>query len=98
EKPQAEPKCQEDSHLHEHYPGCPRVTSPYTSKSNRSYTPTRKSGTEEASEEPPPEGKKTPRVKVGKTKEEELPEPKIDTMEYRKSDAGLNEYGPGPLQ
>ena len=24
EEPQAEPKCQEDSHLHEHYPGCPR--------------------------------------------------------------------------
>jgi hypothetical protein len=97
-EPQAEPKCQEDTHLHEHYPGCPRVTCPYTGKSDRSCTPVRKSGSEEASEEPPYEGKKSPRGKVGKTKEEELPEPNIDTMEYRKSDAGLNEYGPGPLQ
>lgn len=97
-EPQAEPKCQEDIHLHEHYPGCPRVTCPYTGKSERSCTPVRKSGTEEASEEPPHEKKKLPRLKVGKTGEDELPAPNVDTMEYRKSDAGLNEYGPGPLQ
>jgi hypothetical protein len=97
EAPQAELKCQEDSHLHEHYPGCPRVTCPYIGKSYPSRTPPRKSGTEEASEEPPQEEKESHRRKVGKPKEEELPVPNVDTMEYRKSDAGLNEYGPGPL-
>lgn len=93
EETQAEPKCQEDSHLHEQYPGCPRVSSPYRGKSS----PVRKSGKEEASEEPPQEIKKSSPGKVGKGKSEELPMPNVDTMEYRKSDGGLNEYGPGPL-
>jgi hypothetical protein len=82
--PQTGPKCQEDSHLHEHYPGCPRTTCPYRSK-----------GKEESSEEPPHPRKKPSH---DKDMEEECPRTKgVDTMEYRKSDAGLNEYGPGPL-
>ncbi|GEM_PF-4781573 len=79
EEPQAEPKCQEDSHLHEHYPGCPRTTCPYRSK-----------GKEESSEEPPHPSKKLHKEEDPRTKG-------VDTMEYRPSDAGLDEYGPGPV-
>src|SRR6185437_10336493 len=53
EEAQTEPKCQEDSHLHEHYSGCPHMTCPYTGKSYPSYDPSMKSGQEEVSEEPP---------------------------------------------
>lgn len=95
EEPQAEPKCQEDNHLHEHYSGCPRVTCPYTGKSYPSHAPAFQSGQEEDSEAPPQEEKKHPPRKAGKG--EELPAPHVDTMEFRKSDAGLNEFGPGPL-
>ena len=96
EEPQAEPKCQEDSHLHEHYPGCPRVTCPYTGKSYPACEPAKKPGSEESSEEPPHD--KKPHHGKGRKNKAECPcEPSVDTMEYRKSDAGLNEYGPGPL-
>ncbi|HTU20232.1 MAG TPA: hypothetical protein VMG10_19365 [Gemmataceae bacterium] len=92
EEPQAEPKCQEDSHLHEHYSGCPRTTCPYTGKSRPSAK-----GSEESSEEPRHPNKKPKQSKDCKDKEE-CPRTKgVDTMEYRKSDAGLDEYGPGPL-
>jgi hypothetical protein len=80
---QAEPKCQEDSHLHEHYPGCPRTTSPYRSK-----------GKEESSEEPPHSSKKP---SLPKDKEERPRTKGVDTMEYRPSDAGLDEYGPAQV-
>jgi len=95
-KPQDEPKCQEDRHLHEHYPGCPRTTCPYPSKDQMEQYLKRgsdlgpkmkKKGGEESSEDPPHSEKK-----------EECPRTKgVDTMEYRKSDAGPDEYGPGPL-
>jgi hypothetical protein len=79
----AEPRCQEDSHIHEHYSGCP-----YTG---------RKPGKEEASEEPVPLPKK-PANKHGKgCKGDCTPTEGVDTMEYRRSDGGLNEYGPGPF-
>jgi hypothetical protein len=97
EEPQAEPKCQEDSHLHEHYSGCPRVTCPYTGKSYPSCPPATKTGKEESSEEPPQHGKKSHPGKGGKDKDECPRTQGVDTMEYRSSDAGLNEYGPGPL-
>jgi hypothetical protein len=96
EEPQAEPKCQEDSHLHEHYSGCPHTTCPYTGKSYPSCAPSRKSGQEEVSEEPPaPPTHHHKKTHKGK---EKTPSPAgVDTMEYRPSDGGLNEYGSGPL-
>jgi hypothetical protein len=96
EEPQAEPKCQEDSHRHEHYSGCPRVTCPYTGKSYPATLPAKKRGQEESSEEPPTSSNKSSHGKSGKN---ETPRTQgVDTMEYRPSDAGLNEYGPGPIQ
>lgn len=96
EGPQGEPKCQEDRHLHEHYPGCPRTTSPYPSKDEMEQyfkriwnlgSQLKKKGGEESSEEPPHSEKKEtcPRTKG------------VDTMEYRKSDAAPGEFGPGPV-
>ena len=86
-EPQTDPKCQEDLHLHEQYPGCPRTSCPYT----------RKKGSEESSEEPQHPGTKPKQSKDCKDKEE-CPRTKgVDTMEYRKSDAGLYEYGPGQI-
>jgi hypothetical protein len=80
---QAGPKCEEDRHLHEQYPGCPRTSSPYRSK-----------GKEESSEEPRQPSKKPHSDKD----KEDCPRTKgVDTMEYRKSDAGLDEYGPGQI-
>lgn len=56
----------------------------------------KKKGSEEASEEPP-HPKKTPHSGKEATDKEECPRTKgVDTMEYRKSDGGLDEYGPGP--
>jgi hypothetical protein len=117
EEPQEAPKCEEDRHLHEHYPGCPRTTCPHTGKDRTEkyyeredykrewelYSTYRKQvweleselkkkGSEESSEEPPQLGKKQHHDK------EERPRTKgVDTMEYRKSDAGLDEYGPGQV-
>ncbi len=86
--PNAEPKCQEDIHRHEHYSGCPRTTCPYL--------PTKRGG-EESSEEPRPPANKSKPSKDCKDKEKCPRTQGVDTMEYRKSDAGLDEYGPGPL-
>jgi hypothetical protein len=104
DEPQAEPKCQEDPHRGEHSSGCSRVTCPYTGKSYppcssyMPYPPTTKKGAEESSEEPAPPSKK-PHPKKGCKSKEQCPRTQgVDTMEYRKSDAGLNEYGPGPQQ
>jgi hypothetical protein len=100
EQPQAEPKCQEDSHLHEHYPGCPRTSSPFIGKERMANyfkrvwdlnSKLKKKGGEESSEEPPHSGKDC-------KDKEECPRTKgVDTMEYRKSDAGPDEYGPGQV-
>jgi hypothetical protein len=105
EEPQEVPKCEEDRHLHEHYPGCPPTTCPFTDRNHvEQYykrpwdldsnfdSKKKKKGSEESSEEPPHSGKKRHHDK------EESPRTKgVDTMEYRKSDAGLDEYGPGPV-
>jgi hypothetical protein len=97
EDPQEEPKCQEDSHLHEHYSGCPHMTCPYTGKTYPSCEPAMKSGKEEISEEPEMQPKKHgKKPHTGKSKECPHTEG-VDTMEYRRSDGGLNEYGPGPF-
>jgi hypothetical protein len=100
--PQAEPKCQEDRHLHEQYPGCPRTTCPYAKKDGMDPyykwiwdldSKMRKKGSEENSEEPQQPGKK----QNEKTKDESSRTKGVDTMEYRPSDAGLDEYGPGQI-
>jgi hypothetical protein len=107
EEPQSDGKCQEDSHRNEQYPGCPRVTCPYSSKDTREQYFKRvwdldpkmnKKGKEEASEEPPQPDRKPHDHKESKDKEQPLRTKGVDTMEYRPSDGGLNEYGPGPLQ
>ena len=113
EKPSAEPKCQEDSHMHEHYPGCPSTTCPNTGKSHPSVTPDKKPKDraepsrkkvwefEEESEMPPEKpkehGKKAAPAKGCEGKNACPRTQGVDTMEYRRSDGGLNEYGPGPF-
>jgi hypothetical protein len=94
---ESEPKCEEDSHRHEQYPGCPRVTCPYTGKSYPT-NPAKSAGKEESSEEPKERPHHKPHsYKIDKDKDD-FPHPMgVDTMEFRKSDAGLNEYGPGPI-
>jgi hypothetical protein len=95
EEPGPASKCEEDIHRHEQYPGCPYVTCPYTGKSYPSRAPMKKAGKEESSEEAPPP-KHSPRHDRGE-KEGHPRTQGVDTMEYRPSDGGLNEYGRGPL-
>jgi hypothetical protein len=97
EEPQAEPKCQEDTHLHEHYSGCPHVTCPYTGKSYPTCPPATKSGKEESSEEPAIHHRVRKHSLKEKSKDSCPHTDGVDTMEYRPSDGGLNEYGRGPL-
>lgn len=96
EEPSAEPKCQEDNHIHEQYPGCPPTTiCPYTGKSYPTHEGEPKMGKEESSEEPIHHHRSLKRSE--KHGEVPLPTEGVDTMEYRPSDGGLNEYGRGPL-
>ncbi|HEY7427459.1 MAG TPA: hypothetical protein VH682_24710 [Gemmataceae bacterium] len=98
EEPSAEPKCQEDSRIHEHYSGCPSMTCPYTGKSYPSHAPSMKRGKEESSEEPALHHRVRKHPGKGCKGEDDCPHPEgVDTMEYRPSDGGLNEYGPGPM-
>ncbi len=113
EKPNSEPKCQEDSHLHEHYPGCPSTTCPQTGKNRPAAPADKKTGQrveplhkkvwdfEEASEmpveKPKEHGKKGAPSKDCEGKKGCPRTQGVDTMEYRRSDGGLNEYGPGPF-
>jgi hypothetical protein len=93
-----ESKCQEDSRIHEHYSGCPSMTCPYTGKSYPSCAPSTKPGKEESSEVPTPKthGKKHS-DKGGKSEDGIRRTEGLDTMEYRSSDGGLDEFGPGPM-
>lgn len=90
EEPKSESKCEEDLHRHEQYPGCPHVTCPYTGKTYPARAPLKKRGKEESSEEP--DGSNRPGAKENTPRTQG-----VDTMEYRPSDGGLNEYGRGPL-
>lgn len=96
EEPNGESKCQEDIHLHEHYPGCPSTTCPYSGKSYPA-APATKKGAEESSEEPPIHHRVGKSSLLEKKKDGNHPTEGVDTMEYRPSDGGLNEYGRGPL-
>ena len=74
------------------------MTCPYTGKTYPSCTPDTKSGKEEISEEEPEMKPKKHRTKPHSSKgKENCPHTEgVDTMEYRSSDGGLNEFGPGP--
>jgi hypothetical protein len=93
---QAEPKCQEDCHRHEHFSGCPHMTCPFTGKTYPCDPPSNKAGKEETSEEPEMQPRKHGKI-VPSNKDRRLPTEGVDTMEYRPSDGGLNEFGPGPF-
>lgn len=96
ENPHSEPKCEEDSRIFEHYSGYPHTTCPYTGKTYPS-TAGKKMGKEESSEEPPVLHRTKKHSFKGKDKESSPHTEGVDTMEYRPSDGGLNEYGTGPL-
>jgi hypothetical protein len=100
EEEEAEPKCEEDPHRHEQFSGSARTTCPYTGKSYPS-VPSKSAGKEESSEEPPAQPRKSRAFQNDKTKaKDDVPHAAgVDTMEFRKSDAGqnLNDYGPGPI-
>src|SRR5262249_39174358 len=92
------PDCQEDAHYNEHYPGvpyvCPPVQSvPHSKMRSGECLP----GQEECSEPdaPAPRLHKAHYPSKGIGCEGCPVHPEVDTMEYRKSDGGLNEYGPG---
>jgi hypothetical protein len=95
------PNCQEDEHYYEHYSGCPYTG--YHLPSRRcpvtpiEAEPTKRPGQDECSEEPAPKKHKVHHRGQG-AEEEECPKHlDVDTMEYRRSDGGLNEYGHGPF-
>jgi hypothetical protein len=97
------PRCEEDRHYYEHYSGCPytgcRKPPQGPPAAARPPAPAKGRGQDECSEEPPAPGKAKHKANYhGKGKSEDCPaHPEVDTMEYRKSDGGLNEYGPGPF-
>lgn len=95
------PSCQEDAHYHEHYSGCPYTGYHLPSKrcpvTPVQAEPGKHRGEDECCEEPAPKKHKVNYPgKAGK--DEECPKhPEVDTMEYRRSDGSLSEYGPGPF-
>jgi hypothetical protein len=96
-----QPDCREDAHSQEHYSGCPYTgydrPSPRCPATPAGFAPGKRSGPGECSEEPAPKKHKV--RKPGECgRDGECPRPTgLDTMEYRRSDGGLNEYGPGPF-
>jgi hypothetical protein len=95
------PSCQEDEHYYEHYSGCPYTG--YHLPSQRcpvtpiDAEPAKRPPQDECSEEHTPKKHKV-HHRGDCTPGEECPaHPEVDTMEYRRSDGGLNEYGPGPF-
>jgi hypothetical protein len=86
------PKCEEDPHSSEHHSGCP-----YHGCCPASAVPPRMShAPDDCNGQPCPKMHKV-NYQGGVCPKEDCPRvPGVDTMEYRKSDGGLNEYGPGP--
>jgi hypothetical protein len=92
------PDCKEDGHLHEQYSGIPFVGPRPVSPTPplKGQTPGAVPGQENC-KQPGDSGPKLHKSHYGSHL---CPDccpghPNIDTMEYRKSDGGLNEYGPG---
>jgi hypothetical protein len=80
--PDGQTNCREDVHHHEHYSGCPYIG------------PDRVDPPAAPKASRPGQGGKH-RPRQGAT--EDCPRhPEVDTMEFRRSDGSLNEYGTGP--
>jgi hypothetical protein len=94
------PDCQEDAHYHEQYPGVPYVgpatkPMPHSEKKMPPAVPAEEECTEPGGPAPRLHRAHYPGKGCGC---DGCPaRPDVDTMEYRRSDGGLNEYGPGPL-
>lgn len=106
--PSSEPKdgseCKEDPNYYHHYSGCPSTNyCPYTGRCYPAVEPQQPPvkmtpGQDETTEphvKPKKHTSKKPRFAPGG--EDSPMHPEVDTMEYRPSDGGLNEYGPGPF-
>jgi hypothetical protein len=98
--PMSLPSCQEDSHYHEHYSGCPHTSCPasicpYTGKSVPSDTPELPPAVPEKNKTAP--GKQAHKVlqHSAEKRSETAAHPDVDTMEYRPSDGPLNEFASG---
>lgn len=98
-------ECREDENHHRHYPGCPATgRTPPGCKGRQPAAmpplPTKKGG-----EEPSEEGARSPALKSIRKLKSRTPisedrgpaAPGVDTMELRKSDLPLYDYGPGVL-
>jgi hypothetical protein len=102
EEPTNESHQEEIEHHPVHSSCCPQTICPYTGKSYPTYIPPSKRGKEETCEEQPPTKVEPSAQKhhgsKGCDKEHQCPRTQgVDTMEYRRSDGGLNEYGPHPF-
>jgi hypothetical protein len=94
------PKCEEDRHYYEHFSGCPYLgpCKPADHRSGPSVRPPLKGKGQDDCCEPP----QALRIHKAHYNGPPLPgedcpkHPEVDTMEYRRSDGGLNEFGPGP--
>jgi hypothetical protein len=88
----------EDGHYHEHYPGCPYTGRCHPDSSARPDRKRNGKGEVGEEQEPPAEPEtpgKRPHSKGCPAGEVCPRHPEVDTMEFRPSDRGLNEYGPG---
>jgi hypothetical protein len=95
------PNCQEDEHYYEHYSGCPYTgynrPSPLCPVTPIDAEPGKRPGQDDCTEEAAPKKHKVNHPGKAVQGEECPAHPDVDTMEYRRSDGGLNEYGPGPF-
>jgi hypothetical protein len=93
------PRCEEDLHYFEHYSGVPYTgpcQPPCRKRPSPARPPLKGKGEDDCCE--PPQALKIHKAHYnGPPRAEDCPShPEVDTMEYRRSDGGLNEFGPGP--
>jgi hypothetical protein len=95
-----QPRCEVDLQYFEDLCGCP-AAAPAQAKRAKLATPTvapqKNRGQDECSEQACPKIHKVNHPGSPFPFEEAPKRPDVDTMEYRKSDGKLNEYGPGPF-
>src|SRR5262249_14920984 len=97
-------KCQEDEHYHHHYPCCPYTGRCYPEDSTPSpavpdvseekKVDKKSSPTKDKEEDQPPARKDSASEESNNNRH---PEFRLDTMEFRPSDAGLHRFIPGAL-
>jgi hypothetical protein len=94
------PRCEEDRHYYEHFSGCPYTgpCQPVPRKRAAPAVPPLKGKGEDDCCQPPQALKIHKALYNGPPRlGEDCPRhPEVDTMEYRRSDGGLNEFGQGP--